>query len=274
MLIQHGNKTFQSPWQSTNKHFYVYPFLSFSSEAGCLHSCCLSITKWWPPIKVFFFITALEYVFFIKPGRGSAAWIRWFFVSLTVDLCWQVKVLKWASKRFSQNFSEKKTTALHLTVKRNVIYSYLLPNSWINNISFHCKMECCNFFSKKFWEDTPFYVFFMSLQHVPEMLKHRWHEWTQHRAVKMFIYLLLWVCIFNCWNEICGNWLVVVVVAKLTCSETVHTGFRLCWVGAQRVETALAWSPDRRLLWFLTQVVVHNVSFYMGKKQGVPSMHG
>ena len=47
------------------------------------------------------------------------------------------------------------------------------------------------------------------------------------------------VHIFNFWNEISGDGLVVLVVAKLACRDPLYRGSRLRRVDAQRVETML-----------------------------------
>ena len=55
------------------------------------------------------------------------------------------------------------------------------------------------------------------------------------------------VRIFNCWNEISGDELVVLVAAKLACRDTLYRGSRLRQVDAQRVETALVRSAHKKV---------------------------
>ena len=55
------------------------------------------------------------------------------------------------------------------------------------------------------------------------------------------------VRIFNCWNEISGDELVVLVAAKLACRDTLYRGSRLRRVDAQRVETALVRSAHKKV---------------------------
>ena len=47
------------------------------------------------------------------------------------------------------------------------------------------------------------------------------------------------------WNEISGDRLVVLVVTKLACRDTLYQGSRLRRVDMQRVKTALVWSANK-----------------------------